>query len=77
MLPSGNDAALALSKWGNALLPESDKNFVCYMNRLALEIGMKNTTFGNPHGLPHSQNGCTAEDVSILISKCLEYPIFR
>jgi D-alanyl-D-alanine carboxypeptidase len=77
MLPSGNDAALALAKWGSLLLCEGERGFINFMNRLAAEIGMKNTTFGNPHGLPHSQNGCTAEDVSILISRCLEFPIFR
>lgn len=71
MLPSGNDAALALAKWGSLLLSEGDRGFVNCMNRFASEIGMKSSTFGNPHGLPHSQNGCTAEDVSILIGKCL------
>lgn len=71
MLPSGNDAALALSKWGSSLLGEGDRGFVNYMNRLAGEIGMRNSTFGNPHGLPHTLNGSTAEDVSLLIGKCL------
>ncbi len=32
---------------------------------------MKSTTFGNSHGLPNSLNGSTAEDLSILILKCL------
>lgn len=71
MLPSGNDAARALSKWGNSLLCDGDKGFVNFMNRLAAEIGMKNSTFANPHGLPNSQSGSTAEDLSILISRCL------
>jgi D-alanyl-D-alanine carboxypeptidase len=77
MLPSGNDAALALAKWGSGLLGEGERGFVGYMNRLAGEIGMRNSTFANPHGLPHAQNGSTAEDVSILVSKCLEFPLFR
>ena len=71
MLPSGNDAAIALAKWGSNLLNQGEKGFIGFMNQLASEIGMKNSTFGNPHGLPHPQNGCTAEDVSILIGKCL------
>ena len=35
MLPSGNDAALALSRWGNLLIGEGEKGFMNYMNRLA------------------------------------------
>ena len=38
---------------------------------------MKASSFGNPHGLPHPNNGSTAEDVSILIGKCLEHGTFR
>jgi D-alanyl-D-alanine carboxypeptidase (penicillin-binding protein 5/6) len=60
MLPSGNDAALALAKWGSCLLSEGERGFTNYMNRLASEIGMKNSVFNNPHGLPHPQNGSTA-----------------
>ncbi len=32
---------------------------------------MKSSYFGNPHGLPHSKNGSTAQDMAILISKAL------
>lgn len=35
MLPSGNDAALALSKWGSLLLGDGEKGFINFMNRLA------------------------------------------
>lgn len=35
MLPSGNDAALTLSKWGNHILKDGEKGFVNYMNKLA------------------------------------------
>ena len=48
-----------------------------FMNKTAIDIGMKSSSFGNPHGLPHSQNGSTAEEVSVLISKCLEFDLFR
>ncbi len=60
MLPSGNDAALALAKWGSCLLGEGERGFINYMNRLAAEVGMRNSVFANPHGLPHPQNGSTA-----------------
>lgn len=38
---------------------------------------MKSSCFSNPHGLPHPQNGSTAEDVSMLVIKCLEIDRFR
>lgn len=71
MLPSGNDAALALARWGSELLGQGSKGFINYMNRLAGELGLKSTTYANPHGLPNSQNGSTAEDLSTLIARCL------
>ena len=77
MLPSGNDAALALARWGGAVLGGDAKEFIAFMNKLAGEIGLKSSTFGNPHGLPHPQNGSSAEDVSILVGKCLEFDIFK
>ena len=60
MLPSGNDAALALARWGGAVLGGDAKEFIALMNKLAGEIGLKSSTFGNPHGLPHPQNGSSA-----------------
>lgn len=77
MLPSGNDAAVALARWGGGLLGEGTKDFITLMNKLAGELGMRSSSFGNPHGLPHPQNGSTAEDISILVSKCLEHEMFR
>ena len=71
MLPSGNDAAVALARWGGKVLGGDSKEFITLMNKLAGEIGMKSSVFGNPHGLPHPQNGSTAEDLSLLIGKCL------
>ena len=29
------------------------------MNKIAKNIQLKSTRFGNPHGLPHSQSGST------------------
>ena len=77
MLPSGNDAAVALSRWGGTLLGEGAKEFIILMNRTAVEIGMRSTSFANPHGLPHPHNGSTAEDLSLLVSRCLQFEIFR
>lgn len=60
MLPSGNDAAVALARWGGKILGGDSKDFIAYMNKIAGEIGMKSSSFGNAHGLPHPQNGSTA-----------------
>ena len=35
MLPSGNDAAVALARWGGKVLGEAPKDFILLMNRLA------------------------------------------
>lgn len=68
MLPSGNDAAIALAKWGGSLLEMNDpmyktevkntetKTFIKHMNLMAKKCGMKSSKFCNPHGLPHSQS---------------------
>ena len=77
MLPSGNDAALALARWGGKVLGADYKHFIALMNKFALELGMKSSTFGNPHGLPHPNSASTAEDLSILVAKCLDMPYFR
>jgi D-alanyl-D-alanine carboxypeptidase (penicillin-binding protein 5/6) len=48
MVSSANDAALALAEH----VAESRAAFVERMNVRARELGMKNTTFTSPHGLP-------------------------
>ena len=48
MMRSGNDAALAIAEFVGG---DVDK-FVLLMNQKAREIGMNNTKFINPHGLP-------------------------
>ena len=67
MLPSGNDAAIAMAKWGGKVIKKHAPNeaetdlkvFMAYMNSTCLSIGMKNSFFGNPHGLPHAKSGST------------------
>lgn len=48
MIVSGNDAAIAIAKH----IGKDEKTFVQRMNDKAREIGMTNTNFVNPHGLP-------------------------
>ena len=67
MLPSGNDAAVSIANEGGHILrvnknkkisieEENVDCFVKYMNILAKNIGMKTSTFANPHGLSNPQN---------------------
>lgn len=48
MIVSGNDAAIAIARH----ISKDEKVFVERMNKKAKEIGMVNTNFVNPHGLP-------------------------
>lgn len=36
MLPSGNDAAVALARWGGSVLQGDSKDFIVLMNKYAL-----------------------------------------
>ncbi|HEU5437532.1 MAG TPA: D-alanyl-D-alanine carboxypeptidase family protein, partial [Telluria sp.] len=62
MVQSGNDAAVALAE----AVAGDEGTFVTLMNREAQRMGMKNTRFANPHGLPSPDNFSTAQDLSIL-----------
>ena len=67
MLRSGNDAALAIADY------VGEDNFIEMMNNKASEIGMKNTTFNNPHGLDEEEgNYSTAYDMAILTSYAMK-----
>ena len=72
MIVSGNDAAIAIATH----LSKDVDDFVKLMNKKAKEIGMNNTNFVNPHGLPiydlqntkasPKQNISTARDIATL-----------
>ncbi len=72
MIVSGNDAAIAIATH----IGKSPEAFVKIMNKKAKDIGMSNTHFVNPHGLPiydlqnpkaqPKQNISTARDIATL-----------
>ncbi len=73
MLRSGNDAALMIADYLGG-----EKKFVQKMNKKAQEIGMKNTTFSNPHGLDEkNKNYSTAYDMAILMRYANSLKKFR
>lgn len=68
-IASGNDAAVALAEY----LGGSVENFVKKMNERAKELGMKDTTFQNPTGLPTENHLTTAYDISIMSRELLKH----
>lgn len=68
MLKSGNDAAEALAEG----LCGSVNAFVEKMNETARELGLSNTLFQNPHGLPAENHYTTARDLARLTAAALE-----
>lgn len=84
MLQSANDAAVALAE----KLSGNVENFVGKMNEKAKALGMENTCFSTPHGLPISKKEradgkqpdmTTAEDLAVLSRALIrDYPqVFR
>ena len=73
MLKSGNDAAVALAE----CVSGSEEKFVEQMNEKATELGLKNTHFENPHGLPAEGHYTTARDLAELTAVALENSAFR
>jgi D-alanyl-D-alanine carboxypeptidase (penicillin-binding protein 5/6) len=73
MVQSGNDAAVALAE----AVAGDEAAFVVLMNREAERMGMKNSHFANPHGLPSPENYSTAQDLSTLAARViLDFPEF-
>jgi D-alanyl-D-alanine carboxypeptidase len=68
MLESANDAAVAIALH----ISDSVEDFSVLMNRKAKEIGLENTNFCNPSGLPNDDHFSTARDLSVLMSYCME-----
>jgi D-alanyl-D-alanine carboxypeptidase len=71
IVKSANDVAIAVAE----KISGSEKAFVKKMNLFAKNIGLKNTNFANPHGLPNKSNLSSAYDIFILSSELIkQYP---
>ncbi|MFC0676654.1 D-alanyl-D-alanine carboxypeptidase family protein [Lysobacter korlensis] len=62
VIQSGNDAAIALAEH----IAGSTDAFASLMNQYGQRIGMKNTNFVNPHGLPAEGHVTTVRDLAVL-----------
>ena len=73
MLPSGNDAAIAIAIG----MCGSVSAFADRMNEKAAEIGMTNSHFANANGLHSESHYTTARDMAILAAYAMQNESFR
>lgn len=74
MVKSANDIAVALAEG----VAGSEEAFISRMNAEARRLGMTQTHFANPHGLPNDGQVTSARDLAILARVMLnDYPEYR
>ncbi|PGB04062.1 serine-type D-Ala-D-Ala carboxypeptidase DacF [Bacillus toyonensis] len=72
-IASGNDASVAVAEH----IAGSEEGFVNMMNKKAKDLGLKNTHFQNPTGLPAKDHYSTANDMAIMARELMKYPLIR
>lgn len=73
MLESANEVCLAAAEHVSG----SVKNFVNQMNKRVKALGLKNTHFNNPNGLPDPNHYTTAYDMAMIGRAALQNSVFR
>ncbi len=73
LLPSGNDAAVAIARSVAGSVPA----FVALMNGTARTLGLTNTHYANPHGLPDDNHYSSPRDLVLLARAAMALPLFR
>ncbi len=73
MLESANEVCLAI---GEHVAGSSEK-FVDMMNERVAELGLKNTHFNNPNGLPDTKHYTSAYDMSVIARQAIQNSTFR
>ncbi|MBE6635523.1 MAG: D-alanyl-D-alanine carboxypeptidase [Ruminococcaceae bacterium] len=73
MLRSANDAAAALAYAVSGGIPE----FAALMNERAASMGLRNTSFSNPHGLDGEEHYTTARELAIISAVAMSDPTFK
>lgn len=73
ILPSGNDAAIAIA----CRVSGSEEEFCKLMNDEAREIGAVNTNFTNPHGLDEEGHYTTAYDLALITAEAMKNDTFK
>ncbi len=92
LLPSGNDAAVAVAEFTGTQLPATSDavatqderfandplfRFVERMNYTASELGLEDTSYRNPHGLTADGHVTSVRDLARLARHAMELPRFR
>ncbi len=87
LLPSGNDAATAFAEHFGARFASEGSGvrsqgsavvgFIAEMNRRAKLLGMNDTHYENPHGLPAKNHQSSARDLVKLAFAAMGNPLFR
>ncbi len=85
MIPSGNDAAIALAEHVGKKIDPKTKDavatFVKAMNERAKKLGCTGTVFENPHGLDFDEWAgdmhSTAHDVALMMQEAMKNDTFR
>jgi len=90
MLPSGNDCAIVLAHGFGEMLLKSKKSrvidrlpvnpvseFVKEMNKVVMKLGLRSTSFTNPHGLSEKGNRSTAADLGKIAYNAMEIPLIQ
>lgn len=73
MLPSGNDAALAVANY----VAGSNEAFAKLMNAKMAELGLQDSHFVNPHGLDAKGHYSSAYDMAMVSRYAMQNPTFR
>lgn len=68
-IASGNDASVAMAE----RIAGSEDGFVEKMNKRAKALGLKNTAFQNPTGLPEKGHYSTAHDMAVMAKELLKF----
>lgn len=68
-LASGNDASVAMAE----KIAGTESQFVAMMNEKAKELGMNDTSFVNPNGLPVQGHYSSAHDIAIMSRELLKH----
>jgi D-alanyl-D-alanine carboxypeptidase (penicillin-binding protein 5/6) len=68
-IASGNDASMAMAEH----LEGSKEEFVNRMNEKAKELGLKDTVFKNPTGLPEEGHVSSAHDMALMAKELMKY----
>lgn len=67
IVKSANDVAVAVAE----TISGNENNFIKLMNSYVNQMGLKNTHFANPHGLPNKSNLSSAYDIFVLSSNLI------